>query len=201
MHMKYKTVLLCSAFSVFLANPAAQADTAYFALSELNFFGTAAQNNWPTDVSVSEPGVDGHFVWNYTAGDFQNGTGQLTDLQLPFTAVALADAIITIDNTGITGTVPGNFHNLTYDWIISFANPLTAPNQSATINNTSSTFDFTGTYQTFNGEWLGNISGNIIPVSSVVPTPSSYLLMFTGLLSLAYLRVRRQKADLIEIRA
>jgi hypothetical protein len=177
----------------------AQADTATFLISELTFSGSSSQNGLPAPLSVSEPGIDGHFVWTYMPGDFQNGVGQLTDLNLPITSIALADATITLDNTGITGTIPGNFHNLTYDWVINFTHALTAPNQSTTINSASSTFDFTGNYNYSNcsgcyfpGEWLGNISGNIIPQSAIVPIPASYNLMLTAMLLAGFNGFRRK---------
>ncbi len=145
----------------------ALADSVTFLIKDLTFDGTAAQNNWPVPIHASEPGVDGHLVWTYPTGDFQAGSGVLQDLLLPITWFPLASAIITVDATGITGAQPGNTHDLTYDFQLQFAQPLTSPTQVSGINAGASTFDFTGQYQGFNGEWLGNVSGGMVIPATV----------------------------------
>jgi hypothetical protein len=152
----------------------AAADSVTFVLRDLVFACTPGSNNLPNQVTVSEPGIDGHLKWTYPAGDFQSGTGTLLDLTLPFTTFPLSSAIITVDNAGITGAQPGNTHDLTYDFQISFSQALSSPSQSTTVNPSSSTFDFTGNWfyapgLYFSGEWLGNITaGTISPEGSVL---------------------------------
>jgi hypothetical protein len=133
-----------------------------FVLEDLNFQFPADQNGWPVSFDIPEPGVDGQFTWTYNSGDFANGTGKLIDLDLPITSFPLSEALLTVDLTGITGTNPGNFHNLTYDFALNFSPALSGPTSTA---NVTGNVDFTGTYLYFGGEWVGTVtSGTVHPV-------------------------------------
>jgi hypothetical protein len=177
--------------------PASHAASVVFTLSDLHFSGPAGQNGWPLAVDVVEPGAVGHFRWTYADGNFQNGAATLLDISLPITSLTLSDVSTTTDLTGITGTYPGNVHNLTYDFKIVFANALSSPGDTASVDASASTFDFTGSYAGGSplSEWTGNIVGGTISASvPAVPEPSTALLTAAGA-ALALLRVHRRRTS------
>ncbi|HEX9792834.1 MAG TPA: hypothetical protein VGC54_02525 [Planctomycetota bacterium] len=69
---------------------------------------------------VSRPGtpaqqLTGSFEWTYDAGDFENGSGQIVQLYLPWYGTAFQDLTITFDLDSIEFSLVGNFHNLGVD--------------------------------------------------------------------------------------
>jgi len=170
------------AFTLGSSAISAQALDQTYEISDLRFHGPADQNGWPIPVDVFEPGVVGHFLWTYTVGDFQNGKGTLLDLVLPITPLPLSEATTSVDLGQLSGTIPPDLHDMTYDFSIVFQSALTKPGQS-TVVDPASTFDFTGSYMGSSplSEWRGNIiAGTIAPLSSPVPEPSGTLLSAIG---------------------
>ena len=174
----FPAIFAVAAFCLVIV-PSARAASITYVLKDLRFDVPGGENGIVNPISILEPGVDGHFVWTYPAGDFQGGVGTLLDLTLPFTTFPLSSAITSVDLTGITGAQPGNTHNLTYDFTIRFLPALSGPAQTVGINPTASNFDFTGNWfyapgLSFSGEWIGNItSGTVSPV----PEPSTAWLL------------------------
>lgn len=121
------------------------------------------QDVWFT-TSHSIPGnqMTGTFEWTYTPGDFENGTGQFLDLTIPWYGSNFQALIITIDQSSIEFTLPGNFHNLGVDVTLRLARNL-SPDQHSTLDLTRSTFTIeTGPNQS---TLQGNIrSGVVVPV-------------------------------------
>ena len=170
----------------------AYALSATYELRDLRFTGPSGQNGYPVPVDIFQPGVSGHFVWNYVDGSFSGGSGILLDLTLPITSLPLADATTTVELSGLTGTYPPNLHGITYDFVMKFSPAISAPDLSTKIDAGSSTFDFTGSYMGSNSdsEWTGHISGNVSPVPET--DSASMLLLGLGLASCAAACDRRR---------
>ena len=113
---------------------------------------------------ISDPGapaqlMTGSFDWTYQLGDFENGTGQFTEMNMPWYGNDYNSLIINIDLTSIEFTLPGNFHDRGVDVTLFLLDPL-SPNQPATIDTVNSIFEIQQgpTYQ-------GHvISGAVVPV-------------------------------------
>jgi hypothetical protein len=165
--------LLLGALLVSAGAPSsAHAATATFVIKDLVLSCPGGQNGIVNPFTQSQPGVCGHILWTYTPGDFANGSGKVLDLSMPITTFPSSSAIFTVDNTGITGSQPGNVHDITYDFTMNFSPALSSPTSVASIAP-SSAFDFTGSYfyapgLYFSGEWLGTFSGgSIVPQGSI----------------------------------
>ncbi len=94
---------------------------------------------------VSHPGqsarqMTGSFRWTYQDGDFENGSGQMIDLNLPWFNPALEDLNFTIETGSIEITLKGSYHDRGVDVSLHFLEPL-SPNQPSTVDPTRSTFD------------------------------------------------------------
>ena len=154
-----------------------------FSVKNLKFTVTAFDGNPPLFSESAFGSAD--FQWNYTAGDFANGTGTLTSLDLPYTTFyPWQKGIYSVDSTGITGTNPGNYQNLTYDFAINFTG--LTPNGCGI---SSGSFNFTGYDGFFNGEYSGTVSGGT--VAPAVPEPLSMICIGIG--SVILLSRRRSK--------
>lgn len=156
----------------------ANAISVTYALIDLRFTGPA-QNGYPMPVDIFQPGVSGHFEWNYVDGNFAGGSGVLLDLTLPITSLPLADATTAVELSGLTGTYPPDLHGITYDFVMTFSHAISAPGMSTSIDPRSSTFDFTGSHfgSGSDVEWMGNISGTVSPV----PELNSASMVLVGL--------------------
>ncbi len=119
-------------------------------------------NVW-LDPDVSHPWepsqqMTGTFVWTYDIGDFENGTGQFTVLNIPWYNPGLADLNTTIDLTSIEITLVGNYHDRGIDITLFLLTPL-SPNQSSTIDTVMSKFEIQ-----YGVTYEGHVvSGNIVP--------------------------------------
>lgn len=98
------------------------------------------------DPDISHPWEEprqmfGTVTWTYDAGDFENGTGTLSDLDLPWwsepTGPPLSD---TIDTGSIEITMDGNWHDYGVDVMIALVGGLTQES-GASIDTTASIFE------------------------------------------------------------
>lgn len=71
--------------------------------------------------------MTGTFVWTYTAGKFEGGSGKFTSLSIPWWGTRTTPSLkITIDTKAIELTMDGNYHGLGLDIGMHFATPLSA---------------------------------------------------------------------------
>ena len=103
--------------------------------------------------------MTGTFTWTYDAGDFENGAGQFTSLDIPHTLHDHTDLKITIDiGKTIEITLIGNYHDDGVDISLVLSQALT-PTTSSPLDLTQSKYDIGG-----NGFFAGLfISGQISP--------------------------------------
>ncbi|MGJ8643994.1 MAG: hypothetical protein ACSHX9_11340 [Luteolibacter sp.] len=128
------------------------AETLYFALDNVFFQKEGSTNNLQQ--------MHGYFSWNYTLGDFENGTGELLYVDIPGTSHGVEDLIVTIETGGIEISLDGSFHDDGIDVSLKFLNDL-SPTGSSVIDTDpeSSKFDIGG-----NGFYRGTIeTGSVVP--------------------------------------
>jgi hypothetical protein len=93
--------------------------------------------------------MTGAFDWTYTVGDFGDGSGIFTALEIPWrpggTAPPLEQAgmVFTIENNQIEISLDGNFHDYGLDISLKFVQPL-SPTQSSLIDLTTSFYECCG---------------------------------------------------------
>lgn len=101
---------------IFIATSHAHAETAIFTLDNVILAGGGQ--------------ITGTFSWTYDAGDFENGVGEFTELEIPLlpggTLPPLEEPgmILTIENNQIEISLDGNFHDYGLDIKIKFEQPL-----------------------------------------------------------------------------
>jgi hypothetical protein len=121
--------------------------------------------------------MTGTFVWIYDVGDFENGVGHFTSLDIPYTSHDHTDldAVFDIGNS-IEITLAGSVHDDGVDITLFLLQPLT-PTTSSSVDLVRSKYEIGG-----NGFHDGLfLSGNVSPIISI---PSVSL---PGLLALAAL--------------
>ena len=104
-----------------------------------------------------------HLQWTYAPGNFAGGTGVLLGgLPAPFGAAPpLGTTVaVTVSSTGLNATLNGNYQDQTYDVTITFAAPLTGPNDLVTVS--AGTFDVAPvTVNQVTGEVTGTASAGL----------------------------------------
>ncbi len=127
--------------------------------------------------------MTGRFSWTYTPGDFENGSGQFTELNIPGYGSDLSGLAITIAVEGIEFSLTTSFHDKELDINLRLLSPL-SPDASAPVDlsqdaagNYASKFVVSGFGSTYRG---GFISGSVSPV----PLPGSAWLLLGGLSAL-----------------
>lgn len=126
-------------------------------------------------------GMTGTFAWTYDVGDFQNGVGQFTVLEVPFTLhdETDLDAVFDVGNS-IEITLPGSVHDDGVDITLFLAEPLT-PTSGAAIDLDRSAYEIGG-----NGFHTGAfVSGSIVPTTSAPAIPVPGILVLVALLMAA----------------
>ena len=109
--------------------------------------------------------MTGAFDWTYTVGEFNDGSGVFTALEIPWrprgTAPPLEQAgmVFTIENNQIEISLNGNFHDYGLDIILKFA-PSLSPTESSLINLTTSFYECCG--NGYKDQYFS--SGSITPV-------------------------------------
>lgn len=71
--------------------------------------------------------ITGSFDWTFSLGDFEGGSGDFTELEIPHTIYSLGDGNLALDiqTKAIEISGDGNFHDVGLDITIVFAQPLT----------------------------------------------------------------------------
>ena len=88
--------------------------------------------------------MTGTFTWTYDAGDFENGVGQFTSLNIPHTSHDHTDLNISIDiGKTIEITLIGNFHDDGVDISLVLLQALT-PTTSSPLDLVQSKYDIGG---------------------------------------------------------
>ena len=142
-------LLLCVSL---ISTSKSSAETLYYALDNVFFLKEGTTTNLQQ--------MHGYFAWNYTPGDFENGTGELLYVDIPGTAHGIEDLIVTIEVGGIEISLDGSFHDDGVDVALKFLTDL-SPTASSAIDTdpASSKFDIGG-----NGFYRGTIaSGSVVP--------------------------------------
>ncbi len=123
--------------------------------------------------------MTGSFLWNYTVGDFENGSGVFTELYIPDYGSDISALTITFDvANSIEFSLTANINNQGVDVTLFLLSPL-GPTQSADLDLTRSKYAIevgsrTGNYQ----------SGSITPELAAVPAPAALWLFLSGLTGL-----------------
>lgn len=112
----------------------------------------------------------GDFTWTYDVGDFENGVGQFTFLDIPFTAHDHTDLDWAFDiGNSIEITLAGSVHDDGVDITLFLTQPLT-PTTGTTIDLDQSRYEIGG-----NGFHTGLfVSGSVVPAGPTgVEDPST----------------------------
>ncbi len=147
-----------------LAGSHAQADVVTYSLENIILDENNAQ-------------MSGEFSWTYDVGDFENGVGQFSYLDIPFTPHDQTDLITTIDvGSSIEITLEGNMHDDGVDITLVLMQPL-SPTSGSSMDLSQSHYDIGG-----NGFHAGVfLSGSIqlATPSAVEDQPASLMTVNT----------------------
>lgn len=137
-----------------LASAATQAQTLtkHFELDNVWLLPDTSHPGYP-----AQP-MSGAFDWIYAAGDFENGTGQFTQIYLPWVGLTLADLNFTFELNSIEITLNGNYHDIGVDVMMIFASDL-SPTAPSLVDLGASHFELQRGV-TYQGHF---ISGSAIP--------------------------------------
>lgn len=83
--------------------------------------------------------MTGSFRWTYETGDFENGSGEFTEVHIPWYWSDLSELIITIELTSIEFTFDGNLHDRGLDVTLFLLEPLSST-QPSTIDTARSQY-------------------------------------------------------------
>lgn len=114
---------------------------------------------------VVDPGgqtevMSGTFSWTYTPGDFENGTGAFTAIDLPGFGTDLSQLAITIEPQQIDISLNGNYHGYSVDVLLRLVQPF-SPFEAVALDLAASS------YQIENAGWPPNaaiLSGSVAPL-------------------------------------
>ena len=134
--------------------------------------------------------ITGTFIFTYSIGDFENGTGVFTALEIPnsnplheFTELNLQ-----VQADGIEITSTGNFHDEGLDITMKFVGGTLLNNVTTDLDTGSSFYECCG--NGFSSQYFA--SGSFIPTASSVPLPAAAWLFGSALLGL--IGIKRRKA-------
>lgn len=106
--------------------------------------------------------LTGSFTWTYQVGDFENGSGVFTSLDVPWTTLGLATLNTTINVDSIEIVLPGSYHDKGVDITLKLLQKL-APGMPAAIDPATSKFEI---QQGIN--FMGQVtSGEIAPPATI----------------------------------
>jgi hypothetical protein len=169
---KFVIALTLPAAAILLGCETARALGAAYVLQGVTFTATAI-NGTPVQPPFTPPTnqMTGLFVWQYTAGDFGNGSGTFVALTIPWTFYGIGPGLISsnsygqsmsysIDVASLNGTLAGpSVHGQGIDFMVSLNPSLSGPNQ--TVNASGGSFDIWG--------WNGNEYTGTVTGGSIVP--------------------------------
>lgn len=119
------------------------------------------QDVWLDPDNGSARQMTGMFTWTYDVGDFENGTGEFTEIGIPWGGYGIDDLNITIDVGGLETSLIGNWHDRGCDINLKFVEPLSI-DQPSNIDLALSSFDIQ-----LGVSYQGQpVSGSIVPVST-----------------------------------
>jgi hypothetical protein len=134
----------------------------------------------------------GTFSWTYNPGDFENGVGVFTFLDIPFTIHDHTDLDATFDiGNSIEITLAGGVHDDGVDITLFLAQPLT-PTTPAAVDLVRSKYEIGG-----NGFHTGLfLSGSVSPTIAVPIPPAAWmsLILLCGLAGALIIRHTRLAA-------
>ena len=148
------TSLVCLILGVLPSGSAAQTETIVYELQDV-WLDPYITHDW-----LDPRQMTGTFEWTYETGDFENGTGQFTDLYIPWYGSDIDGLNITIETGGLETSLIGNWHDRGCDVNLKFVEPLN-PSTPSTIDLVLSAFDIQ-----YGVSYQGKpISGVIVPIS------------------------------------
>jgi len=118
---------------------------------------------------MSHPGsaaqqMTGTVEWTYVVGDFENGSGEFIELDLPWWGEGLPPLAWTIETSALEITMPGKYHDYGVDVTLRLDEPLT-PESPSPIDTVLSAFEIQ-----VGVSWQGHvISGSLVPVLAACP--------------------------------
>lgn len=127
----------------------------------------------------------GEFSWTYDVGDFENGVGQFSYLDIPFTAHNHTDLNTTIDiGSSIEITLEGSVHDDGVDITLVLLQALT-PDSGSEIDLSESHFDIggngfhaglflSGSIQSSNLSSVGEQPNSAMPTSNLTTFPNPF---------------------------
>lgn len=130
--------------------------------------------------------MTGSFDWTFTAGDFENGAGEFTNLSIPWYSPGISNLNITIESNSIEFSLKQNLDDRGIDISIFLVEPL-AQDRSSLFDLERSKYEIAPVNQIYRGSF---ISGSVVPRTSAVPEPSSCLLLCTALMIVGSRRKR-----------
>lgn len=147
------------------ASPAAlaQTDTVVFDLDEVWLLPDISHPNQPAQQ------MTGAFEWTYQTGDFENGSGQFTELYIPWWGSDFSELVFTIEPGSIEITLGGSYHDLGVDITLHLLEPF-SPDQPAAIDTVRSMFQVE----------IGVIHQGHVISGSIVPLPAGCDADFNG---------------------
>ncbi len=151
--------------SILLTISSSQASTVNFSLHSIYLPGNFSSGGF----------ITGNFDWNYTAGDFENGSGQFNALDIPGYGNDLSGLVITIELKSIEISLAGNFHDKNLDISLKLATEL-SPTQTSLLDYQQSSYELSATNK---GRFS---SGSIVPAA--VPIPATAWLFGCAILGL-----------------
>ncbi len=128
--------------------------------------------------------LTGAFQWDYTEGDFENGTGTFSELFIPGHGSDIDALDITFDiGKSIEFSLAVNLHNEGVDVTLFLVDPLT-PTEGSYIDLNRSKWALGGGFNGSDSEGT-YMSGRILPASvGAVPVPAAVWLFGSGIIAL-----------------
>jgi hypothetical protein len=83
--------------------------------------------------------LTGRFVWTYDPGDFENGVGTFTEIDIPWTGYGLESLVQSLEVSSLEVTLNGSVHDHGVDLYLALASDL-APGQTSELDLAASAY-------------------------------------------------------------